>query len=180
MVMSRTKNNNTMKTLLKIFISETACFFFLMGCHSFGNQTLEQVPSLEITITPGEKAVAGTSMHNPIVLKKAKNYHAGKEMQENYIRQQYGNYQIIGNGLTINSSGHFVQSYMLKNNEDGKIIHIYFDINDVCKKYKTLKDKDLKKRIENLLKSGTTGKIHEVKLSQEELQDLLSTPSPVK
>lgn len=101
-------------------------------------------------------------------------------MQKNYIRQQYENYQIIGNGLTINSSGHFVQSYMLKNNEDGKIIHIYFDINDVRKKYKTLKDKDLKKRIENLLKSGTTGKIHEVKLSQEELQDLLSTPSPVK
>lgn len=119
-------------------------------------------------------------MHDPIILKKAKNYHAVKEMQENYIRQQYGNYQIIGNGLTVNSSGHFIQSYMLKNNDDEEIVHIYFDINDVCKKYKTLKDKDLKKRVENLLKSGATGKIHEVKLSREELQDLISTSSPVK
>lgn len=111
-------------------------------------------------------------MHHPIILKKARNYHAVKEMQENYIRKQYENYQIVGNNLTINSSGHFVQGYMLKNNDDGKIIHVYFDVNDVCRKYKKLDDKNLKERIEYLLKAGVTGKIREVKLNPEELQKL--------
>ena len=166
-----------MKTLLRILISGTVCVLFLMGWPSFGNQTLEQIPSLEITVNPGEKTVVGTSMHHPVILKKAKDYPAVKEMQEKYIRERYGNYQIIGNDLTINSSEHFIQSYMLKNNDDGKIVHIYFDVNDVCKKYKKLKDSYFRKRVEYLLKSGTTGKIREVKLNPEELQKLNSPPS---
>lgn len=158
-----------MKTLSKKIISATVYVLNLMVFQSFGNQPPEQISKLEITITPNEQSTAEASMHNPIILKKARTYHAVKEMQDSYIGKHYENYQIVGNGLTINNLGHFVQSYMLKNNEDGKIVHIYFDVNDICRKYKKLDDKNLRERVEYLLKSRVTGKTREVKLDPEDL-----------
>lgn len=99
---------------------------------------------VEIFIDTEALRELGRTSNNPIIFKKVRNYDNMKFLQENHIRKNYHNYQILGDSLTLNRSGHLVQSRLIEK-EDGKVCSLYFDVDDVCRNIKFWKTKNCPK-----------------------------------
>lgn len=152
-----------MKMTFAIFILMLACSLCLLPDRASGKEI-----SIKITIDPDRKPIEatvdlkdnptpGTSLNSPVALKDIKDYNGFKFERDNYIRKHYEGYQIVGNGLSINKSGRIVQDVMLKN-ENEQYAVVYFDVDDVCRKCRKLDDKNLEKRIRQLIKAEKSRK----------------------
>lgn len=114
-----------------------------------------------------ENRVLGATMNYPIVFEKEKKYHSFKVRQDDYIREHCENCKVVNDSLMINRFGRLVQGLTLEHSDDAKnLVHLYFDIDDVCRRYQKLNDDEMAQRVKKLLKSGATGKMKEIKLKK--------------
>lgn len=178
-IMKKNRNIN-----MKVFILTTVCCSCLIVNHSFGKDitiirpdfTNPNGSSIEETISIKEKSFLGSSSFNPINLEKVKSYNELKFLQDKYVRENYEGYRVVGESLKINNAGRIIQSLMIENDEN-EYKHVYFDVDDIFRKYRRLKNKDLAERVKELLKSDSAGKIKEISLYEAAKMKLLKTKS---
>lgn len=108
----------------------------------------ENVPK---QILPANGSELG-NWNTPIVLnsKEVKKYSQLEYQLQEYIREHYEGYEILGRTFTLDDdSGHFILILSLKN-EEGKKKRVHFDMTDLYKKLSASKDKETRKKIKEL------------------------------
>ena len=120
----------------------------LIVCQSFGNEseTHEKAPQI---VSSKEKLIPGSSIENPIVVTGVKKYSQIRDKQDDYIRKHYEDYNVVYEAYTMNSDGHFIQFFSLKNGE-GERIRVCFDMTDTYKTLAHSRDKQTKEKIKQL------------------------------
>lgn len=135
-----------MKTFYKFLVVSSICSCTLTMQQSLaGKSTIDQLSTKTVPLQT--KIVVGSSISSPIVIKGIKTYDKVQEKQEDYILKRYEGYSILIDQFSFEENGHFIQSFILTNDE-GEYAEIYFDISDICKSSRKLKDKNLERRIQ--------------------------------
>lgn len=133
-----------MKMPFKILIFQVICCSSLLISQSYGDPCTKKE-----SICDDKKSIIGSSIENPIILKKIDKYSQIKEVQRKYIDKQYSNYYIAIEIFTMDKNGRSIQFFVLRDDE-GHTARIYFDLTDTYKRLSKSRDKKTRDKIREL------------------------------
>lgn len=144
-----------MKIISTLFGVVSMCIVALVAQQSLAQELLQDLAPddpllkkyLEWKAQSEAKAPVGSIAKKPIVLEGFKTYKEVKEKQREYIQPyREEGYTIFIDQFAQEDNEHFIQSFVLSDGQ-GKYIEIYFDITDICKSARRLKDAYLLRRM---------------------------------
>lgn len=142
-----------MKMFSKILIIAAVSCTPLIALKSLASEEIDMTFEPRIVeIDRNEKPAVGSAISNPIVFEKLKNYRAYKFKRDNYLAKNFEGYHITVDTVMFDNKGNIIQGFVLTD-DDGNTANVYFDVDDVFRKYKRIDDKELSRRVESLLKN---------------------------